>query len=83
MTSYRTATIRGSRELRVADRKFFESTEDLLLAAYEECMVRLEDAVVEVGADHRCAGAGARGAGSMRSWRSWNRIRGWRGWAGW
>lgn len=45
---FRAATVRGvCREARVADRNFYEefaSTEDLLLAVYDECTGRLRDA---------------------------------------
>lgn len=48
---YRAATIRGlCREAKVADRHFyqyFDKTEDLLLAVYQECIARLTTAIVE------------------------------------
>ncbi|CCQ13824.1 putative transcriptional regulator, TetR family protein [Rhodococcus sp. AW25M09] len=48
---YRAATVRGlCREAKVADRHFyqyFDKTEDLLLAVYQECIARLTDSILQ------------------------------------
>ena len=49
-SGYRAATVRGlCREAKIADRHFyqyFDKTEDLLLAVYQECIARLTDSIV-------------------------------------